>query len=164
MASSQSSNTARATQKGPVPGAALKRLAAHLYRFLKPKTCRSNSEHLLFTKVISIMELINKTEMTALLSTRETRAKKGPPTPTSTDIADFKRMRDLLFNRSPQYLTNMEVAVRPMMEMTTVQDRASTSPPERKSMTDNDTTTPVRPSTEYLDEVYNSLISEMQLE
>ena len=104
MASSLDSHTKTTWQRGPAPGAALKRSAAHLYQYLKPKTRRSDSEHLLFTKVISIMELISATEKASLLTSRETRGRKKPTTSTSREISEFERMRDLFFNRSPGQL------------------------------------------------------------
>ena len=45
MASRQDSNTEAANKKPATPGAALKRSAVLIYKFLKPKMSRSDSEH-----------------------------------------------------------------------------------------------------------------------
>ena len=66
MASRQDLHTIVVSKKSATPGAALKRYAALIYKFLKPKASRLDSEHLLFTRVTSIMELIPPTEKAAL--------------------------------------------------------------------------------------------------
>ena len=97
---SQVSNTQTGSQKLAICAAALKRSAILIYKFLKPKTVRSDSEQLLFIKVNSIMELIPPTEKEALLAEREMRATKKPLTPTLGEVENFERLRNAFFNKS----------------------------------------------------------------
>ncbi|KAF8465370.1 hypothetical protein BDZ91DRAFT_783359 [Kalaharituber pfeilii] len=87
--------------KRPIkPGAKLTRLAALIYKHLKPMN-RSQIEHDLFAKSSGILNLLSLTEKTALTADRITRGNQSPPKPTSEEITEFLTLRDQLFNKEP---------------------------------------------------------------
>ena len=171
MASSQASNTQTANQKphnaqtvsrkAPTLGAALARSAALIYKFLKPKTARSDSEHLLFTKVISVIKLIPPTEKAALLAERETQATKKPLTPTPREVEEFEKLRNTFFNRSPRQLSRTPSPLaKPVSPMATPAKQAkSASPsPSTKARGGPQFTQTQTEEPESLENVYDDLV------
>ncbi|KAF8439659.1 hypothetical protein BGX38DRAFT_1273242 [Terfezia claveryi] len=105
MASRNDSNPPQAqrsafkeTKLSTKPGAPLKRLASTIYLYLKPKTFRSPSEHILFTEVVSILDLMSDNEKASMLITRTSRNRSRPLTPTPKEIKDFTSMRSAFLN------------------------------------------------------------------
>ncbi|KAF8429488.1 hypothetical protein BGX38DRAFT_1146949 [Terfezia claveryi] len=79
----------------PAPSLKLKRSAALLYNYIKPKTQRSAIEIHLFQKVATVLDAMLDIEKAAMLHPeRSTRSGAGPPIPSPKDIREFEAMND----------------------------------------------------------------------
>lgn len=75
-----------------------------IYQYLKTRTNRSRSEHILFSEMVIIIDWLNPTERAALMATRETKSRQKPDPPSSKEIAEFTEMREAFLNKSPKRL------------------------------------------------------------
>ncbi|KAF8428820.1 hypothetical protein EV426DRAFT_677562 [Tirmania nivea] len=77
----------------PAPSLKLKRSAALIYNYVKPKTNRSATDTHLFQKVSSVISAMSDLEKAAMLRPdRATRSGTGPPIPSPRDIREFEAM------------------------------------------------------------------------
>ncbi|RPB17995.1 hypothetical protein L211DRAFT_854596 [Terfezia boudieri ATCC MYA-4762] len=93
---SRSGSITRKAKLLSAPSLKLKRASALPYNYIKPKTCRSATETLLFQKVSTVIGAMSKTEKAAMLCPeRGTRSGSAPPIPSPKDVREFEAMNDI---------------------------------------------------------------------
>jgi len=75
-----------------------------IYQYLKWRTNRSPSEHILFSKIMAIIDQLNPTKRATLMATREMRSGQKPDPPFPKKIAEFMGIRETFLNKSLERL------------------------------------------------------------
>ncbi|KAI5809713.1 hypothetical protein DFH27DRAFT_521368 [Peziza echinospora] len=100
-----------ASRTDSIPSAKLQRLAVHIHTVLKHKK-RSDSEHLLFTECVGIMDLIPPSVRDSLSWNRSTRSSSLEPSLDQSTVKSFRAERKLFFDtasfKRPKHHKNEE--------------------------------------------------------